>query len=181
MTKMPSLERLDATTLGLTALNVALLAGLLTIALWPISGEKADPAPAAIPSAVPRTTSPPFSAPQLPLFGRSQNASPSQTANRAPQMANAAPPPSAAEARPLQWRVTGIIIAEGAAPIALIERKGQTTETRRVTVGAAVEGWTVEHIASRTVSFRRDTVSIVAPLDLTNDIDKSQSPPMRGP
>lgn len=171
MIKISLLERPDTATFGLAALNVVLLGALVTIVLWPISEDKPDLIPVAITAAVARTAAPVFSAPQLPLFGRSQNGS-LQTAKPTPQIASAVPPPALAEPRPLQWRVTGIVLAEGAAPIALIERKGQAAETRRVTVGVAVEDWLVEDIAPRTVSLRRGRELIAIDLDPTNNVNQ---------
>lgn len=167
MIKMPSLERPDFAALGLVALNLALAAAVLSVIFWPAKEETGGIASASAPSAATRAIPANFSASQSPLFGRSHIVLAPQPSKPMQPAANGAPAPSASEARPLQWRVTGIIIAEGAAPIALVERKGQATETRRVTVGAELEDWRVEQIASRSVSFRRGVASVVVALDPT--------------
>jgi hypothetical protein len=165
MSKMPGLERAGSAVFGLVALNGALAAAVLAVALWPVSDQMTGSGLASASSSVAPTTQSSFSAPQSPLFARSFIAPASQTPKPAPPAASGAPSPSTVEARPLQWRVTGIIIAEEAAPLALIERKGQAAETRRVTVGAEVEDWLVEAILPRSVAFRRGSASVIATLD----------------
>lgn len=174
MIKIPRLERPHSAVLGLVALNGALAAAMLTVAFWTVSEETAGSGPAATPPSGGRTTQSSFSAPQSPLFARGFIAPAPQAPKPALPAASGAQSPSALEARPLQWRVTGIIIAEGAVPIALIERKGQTPETKRVSVGASVEGWLVEHIAARAVSFRRGTELVSVPLDPISEADRAQ-------
>lgn len=167
MIKMPDLRRPDSTVFGLVALNGALAVAALAVAVWPFSEEAVSSGSAGVSVAAAQTVRASFPTPQSPLFSRSFVAPGPQVPKPVPPAASAAPAPSASglETRPLQWRVTGIIIAEGASPIALIERNGQTAEVRRVSVGTTVEDWVVEHIASRTVSFRRGSVLVSAPLD----------------
>lgn len=170
MIKMPGLKRPGSAVLGLVALNGALSAAALAVALWPFSEGASSSGPAAVSAAAVPTVRASFPTPQSPLFARNFVAPAPQAPKPVSSAANGAPALSAQETRPLQWRVTGIIIAEGAAPIALIERKGQTAETRRVLVGTAVEDWLVEHIAPRTVSFRRGNESVFAPLDPVSEV-----------
>lgn len=174
MMKIPGLERSRSAVLGLVVLNGALAAAMLAVAFWPVREETIGYEPAAASPSGARTTQSIFSAPQSPLFARNSIAAAPQTPKPAWPVANDATALSAQEARPLQWRVTGIIIAEGAVPIALIERKGQTTETKRVLVGTSVEGWLVEHIAPRIVSFRRGAELVSAALDPISEVERTQ-------
>lgn len=174
MIKTPGLKRAGSAVFGLAALNGALAIAALAVAFWPFSDETASSGPAAVSAATAQKIQSLFSAPQLPLFARNFIAPAPQAPKPVSPAANGAPARSSQETRPLQWRVTGIIIAEGASPIALIERNGQATETRRVVVGTAVEDWLVEHIAARTVSFRRGTVSVSAPLDPISEVNPTQ-------
>lgn len=166
MISFASLERSDLKALGLCALNLALAAGTLTVVLWPAEKGGSAAAPTAAPSERASTIQPSFAAPPIPLFGRNNIAHQLEMPKPPPPVVAAAPAPvSLPETRELQWRVTGIIIAKAAAPLALIERSGQPSETRRIVVGDEIDGWRVEHIAARAVSFRRGATAVSAALD----------------
>ncbi|MGX1788166.1 hypothetical protein ACWIGM_15565 [Bosea sp. NPDC055332] len=165
MIKIPGLKRPGSPVLGLVALNGTLAAAMLAVAFWPFSEEAIRSGQATVSAAAAQPLRTAFLAPQNPLFARNFIVPAPQVTKTALPAASVAPALSDSENRPLQWRVTGIIIAGSAPPIALIERNGQTAEVRRVSVGTAVEDWVVEQIASRTVSFRRGTASVSVSLD----------------
>ncbi len=166
MIKFANLDRPEFAVLGLCTLNLALAVAALVVVLWPIELDVSEPPLNAAPSERDKMAQSTFRLPSAPLFTRSHVVrQPEPPAPAVPVIVSASKPAALAEPTDLQWRVTGIIIATAGNPMALIEKHGPSPQTRRIAVGDQVDGWQVEQIAARIVSFRRGANKIAVALD----------------
>lgn len=153
---------LDGRGAVMAATNIALLAALTAVLVWPLPQEQ-QPVAGYVPPSPSKAPQQPFAAASPALFGRV--AMVTEARSNPPARPTDVSPPTPATLQPLQWRVTGIIIPASSRAVALLERKSGAAQIMRANVGTKVEDWIVEGIAARSVSFRRGDTLVEVLLD----------------